>query len=159
MPGICFLRGNAVSVFVALLCSDDDVSEKAQYSLLVEQPRVPVGQVSALETPAGMMDDSTSTVAGIAVQEMKEECGIDVRPTDLVDLTMLAGFPDGIAPSPGGCDEKVRYMYMEKKVTKIELEQMKQRLTGLREHGEFIVLQVVPMEDVWKISGDTKAMM
>lgn len=35
LPGICFLRGNAVGILVALLCKDDDTT----YSILVEQPR------------------------------------------------------------------------------------------------------------------------
>jgi diketogulonate reductase-like aldo/keto reductase len=114
-----------------------------------------------------MMDDEKETVAGIAVKEMEEECGIVVRPSDLVDLTELAcqealqlgNIPmAGIPPSPGGCDEFVRYMYLEKKVTVAELDEMRGRLQGLREHGEFITLKVVPMEDVWRVSGDAKAM-
>jgi diketogulonate reductase-like aldo/keto reductase len=163
LPGICFLRGNAVSIFVALHC----IETGSVYSLLVDQPRIPIGQVSCLEVPAGMMDDEKETVAGIAVKEMEEECGIVVRPSDLTDLTELAcqealqsgSIPmAGIPPSPGGCDEFVRCMYLEKKVTVTELEEMRGRLQGLREHGEYITLKVVPMEDVWKISGDAKAM-
>ena len=34
LPGICFLRGNAVAILTALHCSDGET-----YSLLVEQPR------------------------------------------------------------------------------------------------------------------------
>lgn len=64
----------------------------------------------------------------------------------------------GIAPSPGGCDEFCRFMYLEKKVTIAELHAMKDRLSGLREHGEYITLTVVPMDDVWKVSADMKAM-
>jgi diketogulonate reductase-like aldo/keto reductase/8-oxo-dGTP pyrophosphatase MutT (NUDIX family) len=163
LPGICFLRGNAVSIFVALHC----IETGSVYSLLVDQPRIPIGQVSCLEVPAGMMDDEKESVAGIAVKEMEEECGIVVRPSDLTDLTELAcqeALQSGsipmaaIPPSPGGCDEFVRFMYLEKKVTVAELEEMRGRLQGLREHGEYITLKVVPMEDVWKISGDAKAM-
>jgi hypothetical protein len=36
---------------------------------------------------------------------------------------------------------------------------MKGRLSGLREHGEFITLSVVPMDQVWRVSADAKAMM
>jgi len=35
LPGICFLRGNGVSILVALCCEEDDTA----YSLLVDQPR------------------------------------------------------------------------------------------------------------------------
>jgi len=162
LPGICFLRGNAVCIFVALYCQDGTV-----HSLLVDQPRVPIGQVSCLELPAGMMDDEKETITGIAVREMEEECGIKVHPSDLVDLTELACCEAlemnyipmaGIAPSPGGCDEFCRFLYLEKRVTVSELEQMRCRLSGLREHGEYITLTVVPMDAVWKISCDMKAM-
>lgn len=163
LPGICFLRGDAVCIFVALFCDDHQV-----YSLLVQQPRVPIGHASCLELPAGMLDDDGSSIAGTAVSEMKEECGIDVDPAELFDLTEVAcreAWEAGhlpipaLSPSGGGCDEFVRYFYLEKKVTKVELDAMRDRLTGLREHGELITLRVVPMADVWRISGDAKAMM
>jgi 8-oxo-dGTP pyrophosphatase MutT (NUDIX family) len=97
IPGICFLRGSAVSIFVALYCDeegDDDEATKTTKvdSLLVEQPRVPIDMVpvsSILELPAGMLDDEKETVAGIAVKEMEEECRIEVRPSDLVDFTLF----------------------------------------------------------------------
>lgn len=184
LPGICFLRGNGVSILVALCCNDENTT----YSLLVDQPRyvndiffccvlckflkltmtcsVPIGQASTLELPAGMLDGDGG-VAGIAAQEMEEECGIVVRETELVDLTQLAcqeavdgGYIPfaGVCPSPGGCDEFIRMMYLEKTVTRAELEAMKGRLSGLRSHGEIITLQVVLFEDVWKVSADAKAM-
>ena len=64
-----------------------------------------------------------------------------------------------IPHSPGGCDEFCRYFYVEKRVTAAELQAMRGRLQGLREHGEHIVLRVVPLEEVWSISGDAKAIM
>ena len=162
LPGICFLRGNAVTILVALFCQDE------QYALLVEQPRIPIGQVSCLELPAGMLDDEQQSVTGIAVQEIKEECGIEIHPSPLVDLTDLAlqsplregHLPMAAVPhSPGGCDEFCRYFYVEKNVTPGELESMRGRLQGLRDHGEHITLRVVPLDQVWSISGDAKAMM
>jgi ADP-sugar diphosphatase len=50
-------------------------------------------------------------------------------------------------------------MYLEKNVTVSELEEMQGRLSGLREHGEYITLTVVPMDTVWKVSADAKAIM
>jgi ADP-sugar diphosphatase len=139
-----------------------------EYSILVEQPRVPIGVASIFELPAGMIDDENESVAGIAVKEMQEECGINIIPSDLIDLTELA-LEDvvqngrlpiaALPPSGGGCDEFVRYMYLEKKVTTAQLDAMKGRLSGLHDHGEYITLSVVPMQDVWKVSGDSKAMM
>ena len=195
LPGICFLRGSAVSILVALFCSnnDNDTEHQKVYSLLVEQPRVPIGQVACWELPAGMVDSETETVSGIALQELQQECGIVVDPHGLVDLTELA-FGDranaaasstsshgsttsttappteasswpwhlpsaAVPPSPGGCDEVLRLLYLEKTVTAQELTAMQGRLQGLRSEGEYITLRVVPMDQVWKVSGDAKAMM
>jgi hypothetical protein len=160
LPGICFLRGNSVSILVALCCDDGTT-----HSLLVEQPRVPIGQASALELPAGMLDGEDK-VAGVACQEMEEECGITIHPRELIDLTHLAcqeavdrgHIPfAGVCPSPGGCDEFIRFMYLEKQVSRTQLEEMKGRLSGLRGHGEIITLKVVPFHDVWKVSADAQA--
>lgn len=164
LPGICLLRGDAVTLLVALFCDED----RSCHSLLVDQPRIPLGQVSCWELPAGMMEGEN--VVGTAAMELQEECGIDLTEAshDLVDLTSMAcqsavelgRLPEAaIAPSPGGCDESVRFLYLERRVTREELESMRNRLTGLREHGEVITLRVVPMGDIWKVSGDAKAMM
>jgi len=59
--------------------------------------------------------------------------------------------------SPGGCDEFLKYMYVEKRVTKADLDEMRGRLSGLREEGEFITLQLVSLNDLWKVSADNKA--
>ena len=130
----------------------------------MQRQSVPIGQASFLELPAGMMDGAQGTVAGIAMQEMKQECGIEVKVNELIDLTLLAqeeavgDRPAGICPSPGGCDEFVQIMYLEKNITKEELEAIKGRLTGLRSHGELITLRVVPFDEIWKVSGDAKTM-
>jgi len=161
LPGICFLRGNSVAMLVVLKCAEDG----KLYSLLVDQARIPIGSASVLELPAGMIDPGTGTVAGVAAKEMKEECGITVKESDLIDLTKLAHadaedktVPIGIAPSPGGCDEYIRIMYMERTVHQSELDAMNNRLAGLREEGEAITLRVVPYDNMWKLTPDAKAM-
>jgi ADP-sugar diphosphatase len=127
--------------------------------------RIPVGQVDCLELPAGMMDNDTHTIQGTAVHEMEEECGIILDdPSQFVDLTHLAfqGRKQGSAGVPmsqGGCDERIKFLYLEKQVTRAQLDQMRNRTTGLRDEGEFITLRVVPYDDVWRISADSKAIM
>jgi hypothetical protein len=123
-----------------------------------------------------MMDDS-GLITGVAVTELQEECGIDIDSSELVDLTALAFSEEndgdrggssrgplceeeiGIAPSPGGCDERIRHLYLEKLVTKEELNSVNDRLAGLRDHGELITVRVVPLASLWKTSRDAKAMM
>jgi ADP-sugar diphosphatase len=167
LPGICLLRGDSVAVLVALICQDDN----RVYSLMVEQPRIPIGQVSCLELPAGMMDDDAAAggcdhdkskrITGAAIQELQEECGIQINDSDnnLMDLTQLANMNNGIALSQGGCDEHIRIMYLEQYVTTDQLETMKGRLTGLRDHGEVITLRLVPMEELWRSTCDAKTML
>lgn len=126
--------------------------------------RIPIAQVDCLELPAGMMDDDTQTIQGVAVHEMEEECGIVIDASELVDLTRLAFEgckvgSTGVPLSQGGCDERMRFLYLEKHVTQAQLDQMRNRLTGLREEGEVITLRVVPYDDVWRISADSKAIM
>lgn len=103
-----------------------------------------------------MIDSENDGIAGTAAREMEEECGIKLRPSELTDLTELAGI-SGIAPSPGGCDEHIGYLYAERSVSKAELHEMKDRLSGLRDQGEYITLRVVALKDIWRISGDNKA--
>jgi 8-oxo-dGTP pyrophosphatase MutT (NUDIX family) len=124
--------------------------------------RIPIGQVACLELPAGMMDDDTQSITGIAVKEMEEECGIVIEPRELVDLTELAFESSplpGIPLSQGGCDESIRIMYLEKSVTKEQLDKMRNRMTGLRHEGEAITLRLVPYEQVWRVAQDAKTIM
>mmetsp|Transcript_25151 Transcript_25151/g.28984 ORF Transcript_25151/g.28984 Transcript_25151/m.28984 type:complete len:308 (-) Transcript_25151:388-1311(-) len=145
IPGIAFLRGNAVGILVALNCEDGE-----KYTLLVEQPRIPVGDVTCLELPAGMID-ANDDVKGQAVSEMEEECMIKLKKSDLIALTETT-----MLPSAGGCDEGIDLYYVERKVTVREMEDMQGRLTGNKEQGEHIKLHVVPFNTAWKLSGDAK---
>jgi len=146
LPGISLLRGDAVGILMVLRCSGK------KYTILVQQPRVPVGDVSCLEIPAGMIDKDDSTIKGIAIAEIEEECGIKVVKSDLVKLTNKMA----IMPSPGGCDESVDLYYVDKEVGKSEFDGMQGRVTGNREDGEFIKLKIVPFDEAWKLSGDAK---
>ena len=83
VPGICFLRGGAVSILVLLKC------EGETWVVCTRQPRVPVGRAALLELPAGMLDDS-GAFAGVAAKELAEETGIRLRAEDLVDLSARA---------------------------------------------------------------------
>jgi ADP-sugar diphosphatase len=155
VPGICFLRGMGVGMLVSLLCKDT----KQEYCVLVQQPRIPVGEGAMLELPAGMLDDS-GTFTGVAAAELKEECGLTIQESDLTDLTELAyneaGFR-GVCPSAGGCDEYIRLLYCQFESSQDEINNMQGRLGGLRDHGEVITLRVEPLKEVWKICCDAKA--
>ena len=164
IPGICFLRGGAVSILVLLHC------EGETHVLLTRQARVPVGHSGLLELPAGMLDDS-GAFAGVAAKELREETGLVLTAADLTDLSARAlesggeeaaklrsksSVPRGVYPSPGGCDEFIRFMFHERTVTREELDAMRGKATGLREEGEVIVLEIVPYNLAHTVCSDAK---
>src|SRR5690606_17374046 len=80
---------------------------------------------------------------------------------ELVDLGERAwgkseDLEDAVYPSPGGCDEYIRMFVTVKKVKKEEIENMKGKLTGLRDGGEKITLKIVKRDELWKSTRDGK---
>jgi ADP-sugar diphosphatase len=155
VPGICFLRGMGVGILVSLHC----LETKEEYAILVQQPRVPLGESKFLEIPAGMLDGG-GNFAGVAAQELQEECGIHITEQSLIDLTELAYGEKyrGVCPSGGGCDEYLRLMYCQLSMTEEEIRTLQGKLGGLREHGELITLRIVKLSEVWKECCDAKAL-
>ena len=64
IPGVVFLRGNAVSCLIEIICQGQT------YALLIEQPRLATGRSHFREVVAGMMDGD-SAFAGSMVREVK----------------------------------------------------------------------------------------
>jgi ADP-sugar diphosphatase len=153
LPGIVFMRGGSVGVLVVLQC------EGERHVLLTSQARVPIASSAFLEIPAGMLDGD-GNFAGVAAKEMEEETGIVIRTGNLIDLTERAygdSFP-GVYPSCGGSDEFIRLFLYKEKVERARLEELRGRLGGLVDHGEAITLQVVRLEDVWRVTSDCKTL-
>lgn len=170
LPGAVFLRGASVGMLVLL--QPDDLpsgSQDERYALLTVQPRVAAGSLQFVELPAGMVDDGT--FQGSAAKEIKEELGLEIPESDLINLTDLA-IPEelvsedgnevvgrGVFPSSGGCDEYIPLFLYEKRVPRATLKEWEGRLTGLRDEGEKITLKIVKVEDMWKAAGrDAKAL-
>ncbi|KAJ1771998.1 hypothetical protein EV179_006194 [Coemansia sp. RSA 487] len=148
VPGIVFLRGGAVAILLILR------SEEKEYAILTEQPRLAVPDFRMLELPAGMLDDD-GAFAGTAAREILEETGLTIAPHELIDLTTHAS--KGLYPSSGACDEFIRLFACLKHVTSKELDDIKGRLSGLREDGEFITVRLVPLDQLWQSTMDMKA--
>lgn len=166
LPGSVFLRGGSVAMML-LLSPNDNKDEK--YVLLTIQPRIPAGSLSFAEIPAGMLDDS-GTFTGAAAKEIKEETGLEVPQNELIDMTSLAirtclteisneKLQMGVYPSCGGSDEFIPILLWQKQMDRNDVDMLKGKLTGLREHGEKITLQLCPFQDMWKLgSRDGKAL-
>lgn len=99
LPGYLFLRGDACIV-VPLLRNRDTGEERY---LMVRQRRIGHGHLS-LEFPAGMVDSEVDDPAGVALNELREETGLEIGRDA---LKPLAARP--LYSSPGGSDEAIHY--------------------------------------------------
>jgi ADP-sugar diphosphatase len=147
VPGVVFLRGNAVAVYLRV------VVENKKYVVLTRQMRAPIGTLVD-EIPAGMMD-SSSCFTGVAMKEIYEETGL-VAPS--LNSLILLGQP--IIPSAGGCDEQIQLFFWETHVTSEVAEEMKKKIFGAANDNETIQLVFVPVEEYEEkllTMGDVKA--
>jgi ADP-sugar diphosphatase len=119
LPGIAFLRGGSVAVLMILRPTD---SLDERWVVMTEQPRIPAGSLSFLEIPAGMMDGECN-FAGAAAKEIREETGLVMKSSELINLTELAlrqskakedNLQNAMYPSPGGSDEFISIFLWEK---------------------------------------------
>ncbi|XP_078161928.1 nudix hydrolase homolog 14 [Carex rostrata] len=153
IPGIVFSRGPAVAMLILL------ESGSQTYAVLTEQVRVPVGKF-ILELPAGMLDDDQGDFVGTAVREVEEETGLKLKLEDMINLTSFLDptTGQGVFPSPGGCDEDLRFFLYKGKVDEETLKMLQGKETGLRDHGELIKVHVVPYDKLWHTTSDAKVL-
>ncbi|OSS48238.1 hypothetical protein B5807_07949 [Epicoccum nigrum] len=119
-----------------------------------------------------MLDGSTLT--GAAAAEIEQEAALQVRESELIDLSALALADDAsdssttaphellkqaMYPSPGACDEFIPLLLCQKRLTARHMAWLQGRATGLRDEGERITLKLVPLGRVWREAGrDGKAL-
>lgn len=58
----------------------------------------------------------------------------------------------------GGCDEEISVFLYKGHVDKEVIVQLQRKETGLREHGELIVVHVVAYENLWRVTADAKTL-
>lgn len=163
LPGSILLRGPSVGMLI-ILVPEDAKDEDEKYTLLTIQPRVPAGTLRLAELPAGMVDGGT--FAGSAAKEIKEELGLEIAESELINLTELAipveegeKLPRAFFPSAGGSDEYVPIFLHKKIVKRKSLDEWTGKLTGEREKGEKITLKLVRLDELWKEGArDSKAL-
>ncbi|KAI5811277.1 hypothetical protein DFH27DRAFT_532606 [Peziza echinospora] len=171
LPGIVFLRGGSVAILVIVepeADAQDGNAKPEPLIILTQQPRIPVGSLSLLEIPAGMIESTSpgsgSAFSGTAAKELQEELGLTIRAEDLLDLCALAGLEGvdsvleggGVFPSPGGSDEHITlFAYVHKGGRREEWEG---KVGGLREDGERIVLRIVEAGELWRKTRDMKTL-
>ncbi len=142
VPGIAFLRGNAVAILVILRVAETG----EEHCVLTVQPRVPVADPNYIEIPAGMMDGS-SNFAGKAAAELHEETGLTITQASLRKLGKMV-------PSAGGCDETIQLFLYKAEVSAEYLDTFKGKATGVMTENEDIVLRVEPLTKVREMTLD-----
>lgn len=149
-----FLRGNSVALLAVFIC------EGREYAVMVVQPREAEGAIECKEVVGGMCDKGADYPT-VAARELQEELGIRVAPEDLVDMTerMAKIKRSGLYPSPGACDEAVRFFLFRKTVERKELEAMQGKATGLVHEGEHLKVRIVPIDDLPAESSNMMAWM
>lgn len=59
----------------------------------------------------------------------------------------------------GGCDEEMSVFLYTRQVALETIRELQGKETGLREHGEFIKVRIVPYRELWRRTADAKVLM
>lgn len=159
--GAMMLRGDAVAllpVIKVILRDPTKVFFSPIKTLVVKQPRFPIGEASYTELMAGMTDGSGDFV-GVMFKEAMDELGLQkpINIKDVVPLTDLYTEGGAMVPSAGGCDEKIKIYAWVTTMYQDELDEFEGKHTGCYEEGEFIAVHTMDLADIWKLS-DGKAL-
>lgn len=157
VPGIVFMRGGAVGILCILI----EAETGKEYALITLQPRIPAGFPDFAEIPAGMLDGEPNhqKFAGKAAKEMSEETMLEIKDSELFDLTSFAyeSKYKGMYPSAGGCDEFLRLFLYRRYMSQETMELLRMAHAG-EGASEVIKLKLVPLEDLWREAPDAKAL-
>ncbi|SOE22850.1 8-oxo-dGTP pyrophosphatase MutT, NUDIX family [Spirosomataceae bacterium TFI 002] len=149
IPPICFLKGEVVCIAMVLI--DESTSEK--YLLLVKQRRIAEGGYT-YEHPAGMVDDTKTPIA-IAIQEVKEETGVEITIEQLINLS-----PNGrLFPSTGTSDEAMYFYACEIRMTLKQIKALDQKAMGTTYEFERITTLVLPFLEGHKLVKNTNGLL
>ncbi|ROV98773.1 hypothetical protein VMCG_06779 [Cytospora schulzeri] len=155
LPAVTLLRGGSVAMLMILRPKD---SRDEKMVVMTEQPRISAGSLAFWEIPAGMLDDEHN-VEVAAARKIEEETGFEIPKSELIDMTELAlrnselpeeNLKSAMYLSPGGCDEYIALVLWEKELDRLELEELKSRMTGQRKEGETVTLRLVNYEELWR---------
>ena len=151
----------------------DASGEDDKYVIFTIQPRIAAGSLGFTEIPAGMLDGHS--FKGAAASELHEEAGLEVKEDELINMAELAvdekpyaggidssgaeSVESAMYPSPGACDEFIPLFLCQKRLTRRHMDWLKGKATGLRDEGEKITLNLVPLRKAWRVGArDAKAL-
>ena len=153
IPGVVFLRGNAVAIDIDVDVMTEDGLVDSSFSIFTKQIRMGSGHMET-EIAAGMMD-ANGDILGVAVKEINEETGLVVP--NIHEMTYLGE----MQPSVGGTHEQISLFYWKTKISQAQFQEMKTKIYGKEDENETIQLILVPCKEKDHFiakSGDAKAM-
>lgn len=145
---IALLRGHFVSVVTCLI----DQASGERYFLLVRQRRVANGALF-YEHPAGMMDSDTDP-AEVAMTEVYEETGMQIKREDLQPLNQAPYYS-----SPGLIDEGGYFFACELEMDRAEIMQYHEQSHGHGGEGEFIQTVVATEAECFQLIRNTNGVL
>ncbi len=149
IPPICFLKGEVLTILTCLI--DKDTDEK--YLLLVKQRRIAEGSFT-FEHPAGMID-ATKTALEIALQEMREETGLEVLPENIKPILNKKR----LFTSTGTSDECMYFFYTELYLEKSQILALGNKSTGAEYENEQITTVVLPFIEAHELINNTNCLL
>ena len=130
-----------------------DELTKEKYLILVKQRRIAEGGFT-YEHPAGMVD-GTITPAQIALQEVKEETGIEITPGQLFPLQNGTR----LFPSTGTSDECMYFYFCELVLPKTKIDELNNKNMGTDYEFERITTVVLPFLEAHKKINNTNGLL
>lgn len=149
IPPICFLKGEVVCVLIALI----DEKTKEKYLILVKQRRIAEGGYT-YEHPAGMVDADKTPLA-IAVQEVKEETGIEITEEMLTNLSPHKR----LFPSTGTSDEAMYFYCCELEMSYADIMKLSDKHMGTEYEFERITTHVLPFAEAHALINNTNGLL
>lgn len=133
---IALLRGHFVSIVTVLI----EKETGTKHLLLVRQYRIANGEYT-YEHPAGMLDSQSDPWA-VAIKEIEEETGLQVKKEQ---LRLLNG--KLLYTSPGLLDEGGYLFACEIEMPKAQIDEFRGKTAGAEGEREFITTHICPIEE------------
>lgn len=145
------LRGDTVNTLAIATCDGQE------YAVFVTQPRAIGAQEEVVDNPAGRLDNGESFESA-ALRELDEELGVRLPWSHPIDMGMAVFGQELFLVSPGGTDERTKFMLVRANLTREQLHKLHDAFGGLEHEKERTKVRVVPLAEARReLSGSGNA--
>ena len=142
LPRSLLLRGDGAVIIPVLTCREN----QKVYTLMVRQRRIVDGSWTT-EFPAGSVDSYHEEPLLIATQELQEELGIEIDPSEIHSL-----YHHPLNPAPSIMSAQVHFFYFQQEVSSAFLREKEGCSTGCHEDHEYLTVEVKEMSEVSRMN-------